>query len=98
MQLPAELRQHVYRSYIRDLFAPDRPGPAVIIAGAGSSCPCPPNESQRTRTAASIGMSLCRTSRAIKDEILAVWYESQVFHFACCCELSEFFSSFGYRS
>lgn len=89
MRLPAEIRQRIYKFYFRSLFTLDKPGTAVIIPNTRSSCSCPPHENWRTRFAPRISMPLCHAARVIKDEVLAAWYESQMFHFACCCDLSK---------
>ncbi|ROW12305.1 hypothetical protein VMCG_00283 [Cytospora schulzeri] len=89
MRLPAEIRQRVYKFYFLNLFTSDEPGKSVIICNTRTGCLCPPHESFRTKSAFPIKMHLCFVSGDIKDELLAQWYKTQRFHFACCCELNE---------
>ncbi|KUI54428.1 hypothetical protein VP1G_01700 [Cytospora mali] len=89
MRLPPEIRRRVYQFYFGNLFTSDEPGSVVIIANAKARCQCPPHESRRTMAAPRIKMPLCYAARLIKDEVLAAWFESQLFHFACCCELND---------
>ncbi|KUI65039.1 hypothetical protein VM1G_00530 [Cytospora mali] len=89
LRLPPEIRRRVYQFYFCTLFTSDEPGSVVIIANAKARCQCPPHESRRTMAAPRIKMPLCYAARLIKDEVLAAWFESQLFHFACCCELND---------
>lgn len=94
MRLPPEIRQRVYKFYFSGLFKTglfmtEPTSPVAIIPHIMSRCICPPHESQRIETAQHLAMPLCRVSRPIRDEALRVWFETQEFNFACCCELSE---------
>lgn len=90
MRLPAEIRQLVYTFYIRGQFESTRPGRPVVIPDWRTECPCAPRQAAHVHVhAPRIRLSLCCASRFFRDEVLPVWYASQAFRFACCCDLSE---------
>lgn len=86
MKLPAEIRRRVYQQYFNNLFANQEKKMIIAPRKTVSGCNCMPHDKT---SAWAIDLKLARTSKTVKAEVLACWFESQTFHFACGCELSE---------
>lgn len=93
MKLPPEVRRRVYQQYFKVLPTTNRyghdvyPNRIIIYKKTVSECHCLPIDSRKT--ASVVDLSLAFTSKVVKDEVLAAWFESQTFYFTCGCELSE---------
>lgn len=87
MKLPPEVRKCIYSHYINSLFSDQRPNRVIISKKAVIGCHCLPFESKKA--APVIRLQLALTSKTVKDELLAAWFDGQIFHFTCGCELSK---------
>lgn len=93
MRLPPEVRRRIYHQYFQPLPITDRygwdisPPRMIIYKNIVSGCPCLPIETRKTGS--DVDLALAFTSKTVKDEVLAAWFESQTFHITCGCELSE---------
>ncbi|KAJ0118472.1 hypothetical protein J7T55_009255 [Diaporthe amygdali] len=90
MKFPAEIRRSVYQYYFNNLFTSHRQhqhNTITIIRQRPHNCICLGHQSYQTGLARRLQMDLIITCTQIKDEVLALWFEGYVFHFACGCEL-----------
>lgn len=93
MRLPVEVRRGVYKHYFRSLFPLSQvfSSSRVICKTTVAGCRCLP--SQIRPLAHKINIELAFTSKAIKNEVLAAFFETHTFHFTCGCELGEWQST-----
>lgn len=79
----------IYRYYFMSLFlVPHGNGHQVILKDP-FSCRCANHRSHTKGGAHHLEMPLIYTCSQIKDEALQVFFEHDLFNFACSCELSE---------
>lgn len=84
MRLPVEIRRRVYQQYFQGLlWYPDK---ILIPPNKDLNCRCLPLE---RRMCHRFDIELALTCKALKDEVLAAFFEAHMFQFACGCELSE---------
>lgn len=86
-KLPLELRRRVYEQHINDLLPESWSG--AMRPCTRPSCGCLRVAKANTEQPEVLQLTLARTSRAVKNEFLATWFESQYFSFRCGCELRE---------
>ncbi|KAL1880696.1 hypothetical protein Daus18300_001310 [Diaporthe australafricana] len=88
LKFPAEIRRNVYQFYFNNFFT-SRPEhqSAAVVKLRSHNCSCLAHNSIRLGLARPLRMQLITTNKQIKDEALAMWFQSYVFHFACGCEL-----------
>lgn len=89
MKLPAEIRQMIYRYYFMSLFLVPHGTDHQVILKDPFSCRCANHKSHTKGGARHLELPLIYTCSQIKDEALKVWFEHNLFNFACSCELSE---------
>lgn len=88
MKLPAEVRRGVYKHYLSSFIKySDANYPKIICKTSVAGCGCLPF--QNRPTARKINIDLALTSKAVKKEVMAAFFEGHTFHFTCGCELGK---------